>query len=102
MPSIAQLESLLSLDPNDPFVHYGLGQEHGKAGNHLEAIACYDTVLSLDPTYCYAAFFKAQSLGELGRNDEAKETLRGGIEQAMKLQDAKAVSELRGLLEALE
>lgn len=101
MPTIAQLEKLLTLDPNDPFIHYGLGQEHANAGDHEQAIACYDKVLELDPTYCYAYYFKGQSLDELGRTDDAKLVIQSGIEAANKINDGHAASELSGLLDSL-
>ncbi len=99
MPTIEQLETLLTLDPNDPFVHYGLAQEYAKADEHERAIGSYDKVIELDSGYCYAYFFKSQSLKALGRNDEAQSTVLEGIEHARKAQDSKAESELRGLLD---
>jgi len=101
MPTIAQLENLLSLDPNDPFVHYGLGQEHANAGDYQQAIACYDKVLELDPTYCYAYYFKGQSLNDLGRTDDAKLVIQSGIEAAKGINDSHAAAELSGLLDSI-
>ena len=101
MPTIAQLEKLLSLDPNDPFVHYGLGQEHANAGDHEQAIACYDKVLELDPEYLYAYFFKGQSLHDSGKAELAKVVILSGIEAAKKINDGHAASELSGLLDSI-
>lgn len=102
MPSIAQLEKLLSLDPADPFVHYGLAQEHAKAGDHDQAIVSYAKVIELDSTYCYAYFFQGQSLQELGDMDRAKQVVSQGIEIAKQTNEAKAISELTGLLESMQ
>jgi len=102
MPTIAQLEKLLSLDPDDPFIHYGLGQEYAQSGDHERAIACYTTVLELDAQYCYAYYFQGQSLNELGRIIEAKQVISAGIESARKAQDTKAIAELTGLLQSIE
>tara|TARA_A100001391_G_scaffold121629_1_gene82945 strand:- start:99 stop:407 length:309 start_codon:yes stop_codon:yes gene_type:complete len=102
MPTIEQLEKLLALDPSDPFVHYGLGQEHANAGDHTKAIACYDQTLALDPVYCYAYFFKAQSLQELGHPDQAIECVKLGITKARESNDMHAASELAGLLDEIE
>ncbi|MBL4697533.1 MAG: tetratricopeptide repeat protein [Phycisphaerales bacterium] len=101
MPTIAQLKKLLTLDPNDPFVHYGLGQEHASVGDHEQAIACYDKVLELDPEYLYAYFFKGQALHDSGKTDEAKLVIQSGIEAARKINDGHAASELSGLLDSI-
>jgi tetratricopeptide (TPR) repeat protein len=98
MPTIEQLEKLLAVDPDDPFVHYGIGQERAKLGEHEQAIACFDRALSLDDGYCYAYYFKAISLKELGRRDDAVSVIRFGIEKAAASNDAKARSELESLM----
>ncbi|HCT44570.1 MAG TPA: hypothetical protein DF699_05110 [Phycisphaerales bacterium] len=98
MPTIEQLEKLLKIDPDDPFVHYGLGQERAKLGEHERAIEDFDRVLSLDDCYCYAYYFKAISLSELGRKAEAAEVIRLGIEKATASGEAKARSELESLM----
>jgi tetratricopeptide (TPR) repeat protein len=101
MPTIEQLEKLLTLDPSDPFVHYGLGQEYANAGDHEQAIGCYSKAIELDATYCYAYYFKGQSLDELGQTDNAREVIRDGIKAAEQIADAHAVSELSDLLESM-
>ena len=101
MPTIAQLENLLSLDPNDPFVHYGLGQEHANAGDYQQAIDCYDKVLELDPNYCYAYYFKGQSLHDLGQTDDAILVIQSGIKAAKGIKDSHAAAELNGLLDTI-
>jgi len=98
MPTIAQLEKLLSLDPDDPFVHYGIGQERAKLGEHDQAIGCFDQVLELDDCYCYAYYFKAISLKELGQREDAVGVIRIGIEKAVAKGDEKARSELESLM----
>jgi len=98
MPSIEQLEKLLKVDPSDPFVHYGIGQERAKLGEHEQAVACFDKALDLDQAYCYAYYFKAISLKELGRPEEAVEVINRGIEQSKAANDMKARSELEALL----
>lgn len=102
MPSIEQLEKLLTIDPDDPFVHYGIGQERAKLGQHEQAIACFDQALSIDESYCYAYYFKAISLKELGRREDAVDVIRTGIERATKAGEGKARSELEGLMHTLK
>ncbi len=101
MPTIEQLEKLLAVDPNDPFVHYGIGQERAKLGEHAQAIECYNEALRLDPSYCYAYYFKAISLKEIGRRDEAQDIIRVGIDHAQSAGDMKARSELETLLQTI-
>ncbi|MCA9274698.1 MAG: tetratricopeptide repeat protein [Phycisphaerales bacterium] len=102
MPTIEQLEKLLTIDPEDPFVHYGIGQERAKLGQHEQAIECFDQALAIDESYCYAYYFKAISLKELGRREDAVEVIRCGIERAIKAGEAKARSELEGLMITLK
>ncbi len=102
MPTIEQLEKLLKVDPDDPFVHYGIGQERAKLGEHERAIACFDQVLVLDDAYCYAYYFKAISLKELGQTAEAVGVINTGIEKAKACSDGKALSELSTLLQTVQ
>ena len=101
MPSIAQLEKLLAVDPKDTFVLYGLAQEHAKAGTHDQAVSFYDRCLEVDPAYCYAYYHKARSLEALGRKDDAADTLRAGLDASQRAGDAKAASEIGGYLSEL-
>ncbi len=102
MPSIEQLQKLLAADPADPFVLYGLAQEHAKAGQTDEAVAHYDRCLAADPGYCYAYFHKAKALEDAGRVPEAVATLKAGLAAAKKAGDAHATSEISGYLDMLE
>lgn len=102
MPTIEQLEKLLKIDPDDPFVHYGIGQEHAKIGAHERAIQCFDQVIGLDDAYCYAYYFKAISLKELGRMGDAVDVVNTGIEKAKAKADGKALSELTTLLQTFQ
>ena len=78
MPSIEQLQKLLAADPSDPFLLYGMAQEHAKQGRHGEALAWYDRCLAADPKYAYAYFHKARSEEAMGNSDGAAATLRAG------------------------
>jgi tetratricopeptide (TPR) repeat protein len=101
MPSIEQLEKLLSLDPNDAFVLYGLAQEHAKRGDAARAVEFYDRCLAADSKYCYAYFHKAKVLEAAGRKIEAIDTLRAGVAASRAAGDAKAQSEISGYLDEL-
>ena len=96
---LEQLQKLFDADPNDPFVTYGLALEHFKLGRHDEAIEWLERTIELDEHYHYAYFQKAKALGELGRDDDAKHTLRTGVELAHQANDDKAKQELTELLD---
>ena len=96
-----QLRKLHDADASDPFVTYGIALEHAKAGDRDEALRWLDETLKLDADYCYAYFQKGRLLGELGREEEARQAVRAGIERAKAAGDAHAASELEGLLESL-
>jgi tetratricopeptide (TPR) repeat protein len=101
MPSIEQLEKLLAADPADPFVLYGLAQEHAKRGDHARAIDFYDRCLASDSGYCYAYFHKARTLQAAGRAAEAIETLKAGAQAARRAGDQHALAEITGYLDEL-
>lgn len=102
---LARLEKLLELDPNDPFVLYGIAQEHAKGASggagHERAIEYYDRCLAADPNYCYAYYHKALSLQALSRRDDSRAVIKAGLTVARSANDAKAVSELSNLLATL-
>ncbi|MBL8762055.1 MAG: tetratricopeptide repeat protein, partial [Phycisphaerae bacterium] len=101
MPSIAQLEKLLALDPADAFVLYGLAMEHAKSGQIDHAMTYFDRCTAADPAYCYAYFHKARVQSEAGRTSDAIETLNRGLIAAKAAGDAHAMSEMRELLDQL-
>jgi len=102
MPSIADLEKLLAMDPADPFVLYGLAQEHAKAGDTARAVAFYDRCIAADPAYCYAYFHKAKALELAGDIAGARQSLDKGMQEARRCGDGHAAGEMQGYLEELE
>ena len=102
MPSIEQLERLLAADPRDPFVLYGLAQEHARTGDHARAVEFYDRCLEADPRYCYAYFHKAKSQEASGQNADAVTTLKAGLGAARATGDQHAASEIQGYLDEIE
>ena len=93
---------MIEADPSDPFLPYALALEHAKLGRHDSALGGFDACLGLDKTYAYAYFHKARSLVELGRTDEAVETLETGMREARSAGDAKAMSEIDAFLAELK
>ena len=101
MPSLAQLEKMLSADPRDPFILYAIAQEHAKAADHAQALTFYDRCLAADPVYSYAYYHKARSLEALGRPADAIAVLRAGENAARNCGDDHALSEISAYLDAL-
>ncbi|MGP1272170.1 MAG: tetratricopeptide repeat protein [Phycisphaerales bacterium] len=94
MPSIEQLEKLLTLDEQDTFVLYALGQTYAKAGDHDRAIDCYERCIAVDEAYCYAYYHQARSYEATGRIADAIATLERGLEVATRVIDSKASGEI--------
>lgn len=102
MSRLEKLTQMLKLDPADPFVLYGIAQEHGKLGTpeHLrEAVRYYDLCIAADPAYGYAYYHKGAALLKMGEKGQAKDTIRAGMTEAKRANDSKALSELQTLLE---
>lgn len=102
MPSIQQLTKLLEAEPNDPFLLYGIAQEHLRLGDFDQAVAWFDRTIAADPAHGYAYFHKARAHEQAGRTAHAAETVRAGIAVARSVGDQKAWSELSGYLDELE
>jgi len=98
---LEKLTRLLQQDPNDPFVLYGIAQEHAAAGDYDQAVAFFDRCLAADPSYCYAYYHKARALEAAGRAGEALAVAREGINAARAAGDAKALGELTALADEL-
>ncbi len=99
-----KLSALLAVDPGDPFVLYGLAQEHAKVGtaeHHAQAVGFYDRCIAADAAYLYAYYHKGMSLIALERTDEAAATLRAGLSAANRAGDQKAIGELGSLLDQI-
>jgi len=94
MPTRAQIQRLLDLEPNDPFMLYAMATDHAKESEHLEAVSFYERTIEADPDYCYAYYHMARSLEALNRIEEAKIVLDHGLEAAQHTNDAKGISEI--------
>ena len=96
-----QLESLLTEDPHDPFLHYALAQEFAKEGVAAEAITRLETMNRNFPDYVPAYFRLGQILAEEDQSAAARQILQTGIQVARKVGDLHAAGEMSQLLEIL-
>lgn len=99
---LTQLKQLLSADPDDPFLVYGIAQEYLSAGNLSEAKAYFARLTTEHPSYVPTYYHYGLTLYHLGEAKAALETWRTGIPIAEKAGDRKAAAEMRELLEDLE
>ncbi len=95
---IEQLRKLHDADPEDTFCTYGIAMEYVKLDQPEPAIEWFDKTIDLDSHYHYAYYQKARMLHQLGKTDQARQTLNTAIEIAQADNDQKALSELQQLL----
>jgi predicted Zn-dependent protease len=96
-----QILEMLAEDPTDVFLRYGLAMEHASAGEHAEAVRCFQDLIRDKPDYVPAYVQAGQVLARLGREDEARSVFRAGIEAARKTGDLHAAGEMESFLEGL-
>ncbi|MAX23231.1 MAG: hypothetical protein CMJ19_01905 [Phycisphaeraceae bacterium] len=99
---LEQLKKLHEMDPNDPFLTYGIALELSKDDLLEEAVTWLDKTIAMDADYCYAYYQKAKMHGEMGNDKIAVQAIKDGIEAAKRTNDGKALSELSELLEETE
>jgi tetratricopeptide (TPR) repeat protein len=99
---LQQLFKLLSREPQDSFLLYGIGMEYKKLGASDKAIEHFDRVIQNDPAYCYAYYQRAQVCEQIGKTEEARRSYEAGIIAARKAGDAHAQSELESALAMME
>lgn len=102
MDKIAMLTEILTANPNDSFARYGLAMEHLSQGDAEKALAEFADTIARNADYVPAYQMSAQTLAKLGRNDEAVERLKTGLEAAQRTNNGHAASEMQGLLDELE
>lgn len=93
---------MLRDDPQDPFLHFALGMEYVRAGDHERALDAFDETLRLDPDYVAAYMQKARTLMALARHDDARSAIDAGIDAAQRIGDSHARDELLDLRQTLE
>lgn len=101
MPSLESIQKLLTKEPNDVFLNFGLAVELGRQGRVEDSAVQFDRVLSLDGNYCPAFFQKGRMYLAAGRLDDAKAALRAGIETARRIGEDHAAGEMSDLLDSI-
>jgi Tfp pilus assembly protein PilF len=93
-----QIEEMLTEDPNDTFLRYGLAMEYVSEGNDVEAALCLGDLLAISPNYVPAYLQGGQALIRIGRGEEAREMLNRGSQVARQQGDQHAYEEMQGFL----
>lgn len=102
MPSRREkIESMLAEDPQDTFLRYSLAMEWAKEGEVDKSLAGLKELQSDAPPYVPAFFMAAQQLASQGDVNEARDSLRRGIEAAREQGDAHAAGEMSEFLASL-
>jgi Flp pilus assembly protein TadD len=91
---ISQLEKLLGTPRDGALLRYSLGLEHAKAGDTQRAIEYLRDAVARDPLYSAAWKALGKCLGDLGRDDDALEAYRQGIDAARRKGDRQAEKEM--------
>jgi predicted Zn-dependent protease len=102
MDKIAGLKEILALDPKSSFARYGIAMELVNRGETDEALKEFDTLLAGDPDYTAGYFMAAQTLAKAGRDPEAVERLKAGIDCAARSGNRHALSEMQSMLDELD
>lgn len=95
------LKGLVEQNPRDPFSRYGLAMEYRTLGDLESAAGEFRTLLASSPDYVPAYYHAGQTLERCGREDEAREVYRRGLEAAARKGDGHASSEIQAALDIL-
>ena len=92
---LAQFRELVSLEPHDTVVRFGLGELYFQAQAFARAAEQFAEIIRLDPQYSAAYRYLGQSYAALGQRAEAEETFERGIAIAEARGDLQTVKEMR-------
>ena len=96
-----KIEAMLADEPGDSFLRYSLAMELDKEGEHDASLAKFAELTRDEPPFVPAFFMASQQLVRLGRENEAREILRNGIEAAVQQDDSHAAREMSEFLASL-
>ena len=99
---IDALLAMLERGRDSALLRFSLGNEHFAAGDFAEAGLHLSKAVELDRGYSAAWKLLGRSLAELGREEEAIEAWRSGIEVARDKGDRQAVKEMTVFMRRLE
>ncbi len=101
MSRLDTLKSMVAQNPSDSFMRYGLAMEYKNAGDWEGAMREFHALIEANPDYHAAYFHGGQTLERMGREDDAREMYREGVEAATRAGNGHARSEMQGALDLL-
>lgn len=101
MSRVETLKSMVAANPNDSFARYGLAMEYKNAGDWEGAMREFHALIETNPDYHAAYFHGGQTLERMGREDDAREMYRLGVDAATRAGNGHARSEMQGALDLL-
>src|SRR5437764_11808031 len=102
MPSRREkIEAMLQAEPQDQFLRYSLACEYENEDRADESLALLRGLIADQPPHVHSFLRGAQLLVKLDRIEEARATLRDGIEVARKQNELHAAGEMGELLASL-
>ena len=101
-PIAANLERLLAAGKDNALLRYSLGNEYLKAGDAHAACHHLSKALEHDPEYSAAWKLYGRALADSGRDAEALDAYRKGIEVAEKKGDKQAAKEMQVFMRRIE
>ncbi len=93
------IKNEINQDPTDPFNHYLLAIEYQKEGALKESFDLFEEIITQFPDYVATYYTYSNALLASEEEDKAEKIIRKGIEEAEKKGAAKALKELKQLLE---
>jgi len=88
------IKEMLETNPNDSFLKYAAALEYEKDGDRKSAISVIQKLLDHDADYLGAYYKLGKLLEEEGREKDAIEIYRRGLEVSKKTSDLKTEGEL--------
>ena len=95
------LKEMVSQNPSDSFLRYGLAMEYRNGGDLEGAVREFRSLIDANPDYSPAYFHGGQTLERLGRTEEARTLYETGVEVTRRKGDGHALSEMQAALDLL-
>ena len=95
------LKGMVSQNPGDSFLRYGLAMEYRNSGDLEGAVREFRALMEANPDYSPAYFHGGQTLERLNRLDEAREWYTTGVEVTRRKGDQHALAEMQAALDLL-
>ena len=99
---IRQFQELITLEPDDTVLRFGLGELYIEAGDFAGAAEQFTEIVRLDPRYSAAYRYLGQAFTALERPQNAAEVFQRGIAVAEARGDLQTAKEMGVFLRRLQ